>query len=50
MEMVERILAATDIIRNGWLKFRDFFCNFSPVGDKRSSVCQLCRKQHDLWK
>ena len=22
----------------------------SPVGDERSSVFQLCQKQHDLWK
>ena len=22
----------------------------SPVGDERSSVCQMCQKQHDLWK
>ena len=22
----------------------------SLVGDERSSVCQLCQKQHDLWK
>ena len=22
----------------------------SPVGDEWSSVCQLCQKQHDLWK
>ena len=22
----------------------------APVGDERSSVCQLCQKQHDLWK
>ena len=22
----------------------------SPIGDERSSVCQLCQKQHDLWK
>ena len=22
----------------------------SPIGDKRSCVCQLCQKQHDLWK
>ena len=21
----------------------------SPIGDERSSVCQLCQKQHDLW-
>ena len=22
----------------------------SPIGDERSSVWQLCQKQHDLWK
>ena len=22
----------------------------SPAGDERLSVCQLCQKQHDLWK
>ena len=22
----------------------------SPIGDERSSVCQLSQKQHDLWK
>ena len=22
----------------------------TPVGDESSSVCQLCQKQHDLWK
>ena len=22
----------------------------SPIKDERSSVCQLCQKQHDLWK
>ena len=22
----------------------------SPAGDERFSVCQLCQKQHDLWK
>ena len=22
----------------------------SPVGDERSSVCQLCRSQRDLWR
>ena len=22
----------------------------SPVEDERLSVCQLCQKQHDLWK
>ena len=46
-------LAATARIRNGWMKFRDLFAisdiQSSPVGDERSSVCQLCQKQHDLW-
>ena len=22
----------------------------SPIRDERLSVCQLCQKQHDLWK
>ena len=22
----------------------------SPGGDERSTVCQLCQKQHELWK
>ena len=22
----------------------------SPIGNERLSVCQLCQKQHDLWK
>ena len=35
-------LGATARIRNGWMRF--------PVGDERSSVCQLCQKQHDSWK
>ena len=48
-------LAATATIRNGWMDEvpRAFAIsdiqNF-PVGDERSSVCQLCQKQHDLWK
>ena len=47
-------LAATARIRNGWMKFQVLFAisniQSSPVGDERSSVCQLCLKQHDLWK
>ena len=35
-------LAATDRIRNGWMKFPDI--QTSPVGDERSSVYQLCQK------
>ena len=26
------------------------FLYADPIGDERSSVCQLCQKQHDLWK
>ena len=41
-------------IRNGWMMFRDHFPFLTfrapPPGDERSSVCQLCQKQHDLWK
>ena len=40
-------LAATDRIRNGWMKFRKLFVSdtpSSPARDERSSVCQLCRK------
>ena len=46
-------LAATARIRNGWMKFREllpFLTSRAPPGDERSSVCQLCQKQHDLWK
>ena len=47
-------LAATARIRNGWMKFRELLPILTsralPAGDERSSVCQLCQKQHDLWK
>ena len=47
-------LVATARIRNGWMKFRELLpfltSRASPIGDERSSVCQLCQKQHDLWK
>ena len=47
-------LAATPRIRNGWKKFQDLFSisdiQSSPAGDERLSICQLCLKQHDLWK
>ena len=46
-------LAATVRIRNGWMKFRELFpfltSRASPL-DMKSRVCQLCQKQHDLWK
>ena len=37
MDEVPRAFAITDI-------------QSSPARYERSSVCQLCRKQHDLWK
>ena len=37
MDEVPRAFAISDILS-------------SPIGDERSSVCQLCQKQHDLWK
>ena len=47
-------LGTTARIRNGWIKFREllpFLTSRAPhIGDERSSVCQLCQKQHDLWK
>ena len=39
-------LAATARIRNGWMKFRELL-PFLTSRDERSSVCQLCQKQHD---
>ena len=41
-------LAATARIRNGWMKFRELLPFLTS--DERLSVCQLCQKQHDLWK
>ena len=54
MEMVERIL----LLQLESEKWRDEVprafaisdIQSSPIGDERSSVCQLCQKQHDLWK
>ena len=50
-------VAATARIRNGWMKLQELFAISDiqsppppPIGDERSSVCQLCQKQHDLWK
>ena len=44
-------LAATARIRNGCMKFREILPSRAPsIGDERLSVCQLCQKQHDLWK
>ena len=47
-------LAVTARIRNGWMDevqraFSISDIQSSSVGDERSSVCQLCQKQHDLW-
>ena len=45
-------LAATARIRNGWMKFREllpFLTSRAPPLEM-TSVCQLCQKQHDLWK
>ena len=37
----------------GKMKFRELLpfqtSRAPPIGDERSSVCQLCQKQHDLW-
>ena len=44
-------LAATAIIRNGWMKFRGrfpFLTSRAPLLE--SSVCQLRQKQHDFGK
>ena len=52
MEMMERILLLQlesemdDVPR----AFAISDIRSSPIGDERSSVCQLCQKQHDLWK
>ena len=47
-------LAATARIRNGWMKFGELLpfltSRTPPIEDERLSVCQLCQKQHDLWK
>ena len=37
MDEVPRALSISDI-------------QSSPIGDEMSSECQLCQKQHDLWK
>ena len=43
--------AATARIKNGWMKFRELLPFLtSRALHERSSVCQLCQKQHDLWK
>ena len=46
-------LAVTARIRNGWMKFQEHAISdiqSTHTTDERSSVCQLCQKQHDLWK
>ena len=46
--------SATVRIRNGWMMYKELFVisdiQSSPAGDERPSACQLCQKQHDLWK
>ena len=43
--------AATAIIINVWMKFRQFLSFLtSRAPPLESSVCQLCQKQHDLLK
>ena len=52
--LVDTLLAAIARIRNEWMKFPRAFAisdiQSSPNGNETSSVCQLCQKQHDLWK
>ena len=51
MGMVERILLLQ--LNQKWVDevpraFAISDIQSSPIGDERSSVCQLCQKQHDL--
>ena len=53
MEMVERILLLqleSEMDDEVSRAFAISHIQSSPIGDERSSVCQLCQKQHDLWK
>ena len=48
-------LAATARMNQKWMDeipraFAISHIQSSPIGDERSSVWQLCQKQHDLWK
>ena len=48
-------LAAKARIRNGWIRFQEALPFLTstvrpPVRYDRSSVCQLCQKQHELWE
>ena len=47
-------LAAIARIRNGWMKLREIMLflasRASPLEMKGRVYCQLCQKQHDLWK
>ena len=43
-------LAAAARTRNGWMKFRELLSFLTSAVVERSNVCQLCKKQHDLWK
>ena len=46
--VVSEMIKATGGFGSRWMT--DLINNIIPVGDERSSVCQLCQKQHDLWK
>ena len=53
MEIVERILLLqlkSECMDEVPRAFAISDIQSSPFGDERSSVCQLCQKQHDLWK
>ena len=46
VDLVEDIMVDGEVPR----AFAIFDIHSSPIGDEMSSVCQLCQKQHDLWK
>ena len=46
--VVSEMIKASGSFGSRWMT--DLINNIIPVGDERSSVCQLCQKQHDLWK
>ena len=47
MEMVERILLLQKWVDEVPRALAISAIQSSPIGDERSSVCQLCLKQHD---
>ena len=55
METVERILLAATARINKKMDevpraFDSSDIKSSHIRDERSCVCQLCQKQHDIWK